>query len=112
MRWLISFVAVLLLAVAVGLTARYAQGYVLIVLPSTRIEMSLTLFALLILLAVGLLSFLVGILRRLLQLPGRVRAYRRRRQHNRALGGAAEATAAPASRGDVVALRPRQSNSQ
>ena len=94
MRWLVSFIVVLLLAVTVGLAARYAQGYVLFVLPQTRIEMSLTLLILLAAVAFALFYLVVSGLRRLWQLPARVQAYRLHRQRNRSRSAMHEAMSA------------------
>ncbi len=94
MRWLVSFIVVLLLAVTVGLAARYAQGYVLFVLPQARIEMSLTLLILLAAVAFALFYLVVGGLRRLWQLPARVQAYRLHRKRNRSRSAMQEAMSA------------------
>jgi HemY protein len=94
MRWLISLIVVIVLAVTVGLTARYAQGYVLFVMPRTRVEMSLTLFVLLLLFGFALSYALVRTLRHLWQLPARVQAYRLHRNRNRARSAMQEAMSA------------------
>jgi len=71
-------------AVAVALGARLNDGYVLLVTPPYRTEISLNL-SILVLLAVFLLLY--GVLRALAAtfgLPQRVREYRERRQHDQA----------------------------
>jgi HemY protein len=94
MRWLVSLLIVVLLAATVGLTARYAQGYVLFVMPRTRVEMSLTLFALLLVFGLALFYALVRTLRHLWRLPARVQAYRLHRRRNRARNAMQEAMSA------------------
>lgn len=71
-------------AVAVALGARFNDGYVLLVMPPYRAEVSLNLL-MLVLLAVFLVFY--GVLRALAAtfgLPQRVREYRERRQHDQA----------------------------
>lgn len=94
MRWLISLMVLVVLAAAVGLTARYAQGYVLFVMPRTRVEMSLTLFVLLLVFGLALFYALVRTLRQLWQLPVRLQAYRLHRRRNRARSAMQEAMSA------------------
>jgi HemY protein len=84
MRWLFWIVA--LAAVAVGLTllARGNEGFVLIVLPPYRVELSLNLA---IALAAGLLIAGYVLLRALavtVSMPARVRAFQQRRRQNKA----------------------------
>ena len=94
MRWLVSLIVVVLFAVAVGLTARYAQGYVLFVMPRTRVEMSLTLFVLLAVFGFALFYAFVRTARHLWHLPARVQAYRLRRGRNRARSAMQDAMSA------------------
>jgi len=78
MRWLVTLLVVLALAVAFSLAARYGEGYALVVYPPYRVEISLTL-ALLAL--VALFAVLHGLLRltaHTVRLPSYVAAYRRR----------------------------------
>ena len=79
--WLLALFA---LAVAVALGARYNDGYVLLVMPPYRTEISLNLF----IVAFAVLVFaLYGVLRALsltFGLPQRAREYRERRQHDQA----------------------------
>jgi HemY protein len=74
--WLLGLFA---LAVAVTLTARLDQGYVIVVFPPWRVELSFLLT--LVLLAGGfvLASFLLRLARTALRLPEDLRAWRRHR---------------------------------
>ena len=79
--WLLALFA---LAVAVALGARYNDGYVLLVMPPYRTEISLNLF---IVAFAALVFALYGVLRALaltFGLPQRAREYRERRQHDQA----------------------------
>lgn len=82
MKTLFSIIALFALAVGLVVGARYNDGYVLIVLPPYRIEVSLNL--LILLLAVGFAVFytVVRLVRTAVQTPARVRQYRlaRRRE--------------------------------
>lgn len=83
MRPLLWLLALFALAVGVSLALGYNDGYVLIVLPPWRIELSLNLF---LLLAVALFLAGHGLLRLVahtLALPRAVRAYRERRRRQR-----------------------------
>ncbi len=79
MRWLVSLIIVAVLAVALALAGRYDPGYVVLVYPPWRMEISFISFVLL------LAALVVGgvVLLRLaaltLNLPGIVRAQRERR---------------------------------
>lgn len=80
MKGLLWVLALFALAVAVSLAARYNEGYLLLVLPPYRVELSLNLA---ILLCLGAFLLFHGLLRALalaLSLPRRARAYRQRRQ--------------------------------
>ncbi len=84
MKGLFWVLALFALAVAVALGARLNDGYVLLVVPPYRAEVSLNL---LILLLVALFFLLYGLLRTLsvtFGLPGRVREFRARRQRDQA----------------------------
>lgn len=83
MKWLIRFVCVFAIAVAVSLIARYSDAYALLVYPPYRVEISLPvlLFGLL-----GVFFALYALLRALTHtvgLPRYVGAYRRRRRDTR-----------------------------
>jgi HemY protein len=83
-RVLFWFLLLAAAAVAVALATRLTSGYVLVVAPPYRIEVSLNLFLL------GAIAAFVGgyallrLVRRALDLPREVRAYRRRQQQERA----------------------------
>jgi len=83
-RVLFWFLLLAAAAVAVALVARVNAGYVLFVAPPYRVEVSLNFFLL------ALLAGFVGayvalrVVRRMLDLPVEVRAYRRRQQEERA----------------------------
>lgn len=84
MRWLITFLAVFALAVALSLAARYGEGYALLIYPPYRIEVSLTLLVLGLALAFVLLHALLRVAAHTARLPSYVAAYRRRRRTTRA----------------------------
>lgn len=86
--WLLTLGA---LAVGLALAAEYNDGYALLVLPPWRVELSLNLLVVLVVLAfvVGYLT-LRGIFLAL-ALPARVRAFRSARQHKKAEGALREA---------------------
>jgi HemY protein len=83
-RVLFWFLLLAAAAVAVALATRLTAGYVLVVAPPYRVEVSLNLFLL------ALIAGFVGgygllrLIRRALDLPREVRAYRRRQQQERA----------------------------
>jgi HemY protein len=83
-RVLFWFLLLAAAAVAVALATRLTSGYVLVVAPPYRVEVSLNLFLL------ALIAGFVGgygllrLIRRALDLPREVRAYRRRQQQERA----------------------------
>ena len=86
MRVLFWFLLLAAAAVGVALATRLTAGYVLLVAPPYRVEVSLNLF---LVLAVGGLVggyLLVRVIGRALHLPDEVRAYRRRQQQERARG--------------------------
>jgi len=86
--WLLTLAA---LAVGLSLAARYNDGYVLLVLPPWRVELSLNLLILLQLAGFSVLYMFTRAVAHTLQLPQRVREYRarrRREQAERALGDA------------------------
>lgn len=91
MRALLWLLTLATLAVGLALAARYNNGYVLLVLPPWRMELSLNLMILLQLGGFALLYLLTRLVAHALQLPSRVREYRarrRREQAERALGNA------------------------
>ena len=82
MRTLFWIIAIFALAVGVVAIARYNTGYVLLVLPPYRIELSLNLLLVLLLVAFTVGYSLVRMVSGTLRLPAQVREYRvaRRRQ--------------------------------
>jgi len=84
MKALIWFVGIIALGVALVLAARYNTGYVLLVLPSYRVELSLNLLIVALIAAFaacyGLLRFISATLR----LPREVRQYRLARRKQKA----------------------------
>ncbi|MCX7179850.1 MAG: heme biosynthesis protein HemY, partial [Proteobacteria bacterium] len=86
--WLLTLAA---LAVGLALAARYNDGYVLLVLPPWRAELSLNLMILLQLIGFALCYLLLRVVLHALHLPQAVREFRARRQREqaeRALGDA------------------------
>ena len=86
--WLLAFCA---LAVGVSLVARFNEGYLLLVLPPYRVELSLNLALLLVILAFALLYALLRALVFSVSLPARVRVFRQRRRQQKAARGFADA---------------------
>lgn len=84
MRALIWIIAIFALAVGVVAIARYNTGYLLLVLPPYRIELSLNLLLVALLLAFTAGYFLVRTVAGTLRLPARVREYRVARRRQRA----------------------------
>lgn len=79
--WLLLLFA---LAVSITLAARFDEGYVLVVLPPWRLEMSFVLAAVSLLVLYGALWLLARILHLALSLPTDVRAWRGRRRSDKA----------------------------
>jgi len=80
MKWLLWLLTLFALAVGVALALRYNNGYVLLVLPPYRAEVSLNLA---LILAFGGFLFFYGVLRTIAlarSLPRRVREFRQRRE--------------------------------
>jgi HemY protein len=74
--WLLALFA---LAVAVTLVARLDQGYVIVVFPPWRLEMSFLLTVVVLAGGFVLVSFLLHLARTALRLPEDLRAWRRQR---------------------------------
>jgi len=74
--WLLALFA---LAVAITLVARLDQGYVIVVFPPWRLEMSFMLTVVVLVGAFLLVSFLLHLARTALRLPEDLRAWRHRR---------------------------------
>ena len=83
MKGLLWVLALFALAVGVSLAARFSEGYLLLVLPPYRVEMSLNLAILLCLAAFIVLHGLLRALALTLSLPRRAREYRERRREER-----------------------------
>ena len=83
MKLLIGLIAAFSLAVALALAAQYNAGFVLLVYPPYRVELSLNLFILLLLLAFLLIYTLARVTHATLGLPAKVRAFRAERAAER-----------------------------
>lgn len=91
MRALLWLLALFALAVGVSLAFGYNEGYVLVVVPPWRIELSLNFF---IVLAVGgflLLHLLLRLIAHTVRLPQVVRAFRERKRREKAVRALREA---------------------
>jgi len=86
--WLLAVFAA---AVALVVLGRQEAGYVLLIYPPYRIEVSLIFFVLMMLAAFIILHVLLRVLRHALSLPATVRAHRARRRRERAHGALAAA---------------------
>ena len=84
MRGLFWVLALFVTAVGLSLAARYNDGYVLFFVNPKRIEVSLTLFVLLSVLAFALFYFFIRAASYTLGLPQRVREFRARRTQEKA----------------------------
>ena len=91
MRALFWLVAVFAAAVALALAGRFGEGYVLVVYPPWRVEISLLLFLLAALAAFGLAYLALRLVGHAFALPDYVRSFRRRRQRERAQAALAAA---------------------
>ncbi|MSQ18167.1 MAG: heme biosynthesis protein HemY [Betaproteobacteria bacterium] len=84
MRGLVWFLVVAALAVGLALVARMNEGYVLVVVPPWRVEVSLALALMILVATFALLYSLLRIARHTLRLPSYVAAFRRRQRSTRA----------------------------
>jgi HemY protein len=80
MRALVWLLAALAVAVALAVALRGGAGYVLIVLHPWRVEISLALFAILLVFGFAALYFALRIASKALNLPSHVREFRQRRR--------------------------------
>ncbi len=87
MKLLIFIIAILFASVAVALLAMENPGYVLIAREPWSIEMPLTLFILLFIVAAALVSFLWNLLMRMLNIPREVARWREIRHNRRSQDG-------------------------
>ncbi len=91
MRSLFWLVAVFAAAAALAVFGRMNEGYALLVYPPWRVEVSLVLAAVALLLAFALLYAAVRLAHHALALPSYVRSFRERRRRNRAQNALAAA---------------------
>jgi len=84
MRALLWIVGLFALAVMLTVAARYSPGYVLVVLPSHRVEVSLNLAAVLLLAGFVVAYVVVRALGVTLAMPARATLFRREQQRVRA----------------------------
>lgn len=80
MRWLLWFLLILLVAIGLSLFASNNEGYVLIVRPPYRLELSFNLLIILIVLVFFCLHLLLHMLNYARQLPASVKEYKERRR--------------------------------
>ncbi len=85
MRWMVWVVLVLSAAVGLALLMRFNHGNVALLWPPYRIDVSVNLAVLLLLVSFGLVHLLLIGLAKALDLPARVREYRSRRQRDVAI---------------------------
>src|SRR5438067_8954348 len=91
MKSLLWLIAVFAAAVAFVILGRVDAGYVLLVYPPYRVEMTMLFFAVAALAAFFVLYALLRLLGQILALPATVRAFRARRRRERAHGALATA---------------------
>jgi HemY protein len=91
MRWLFWLIAVFAAAVAFAITGRLGEGYVVLVYPPWRVEISLLLAVLALAAAFGAAYFSVRLISHTLALPAQVRAFRERRKQEHAQNALASA---------------------
>ncbi|MDP2827714.1 MAG: heme biosynthesis HemY N-terminal domain-containing protein [Sulfuricellaceae bacterium] len=85
MKPLFEILAALVLAVALVMAARFSEGYALLVYPPWRVELSLPLLAVLVLLAFVVMHVSIQLVSHAIALPRRVRMFKseRRQQSGR-----------------------------
>ena len=91
MHALFWLIAVFAAAVAFALAGRVGEGYVLVVYPPWRVEVSLLLAVLVLVAAFGVAYLAVRVIGHTLALPTHVRAYRERRKREQAQSALASA---------------------
>jgi len=84
MRGLIWFLVVAAFAVGLALLARVKEGYLLIVMPPWRVELSLALATMIIVAAFALIYSITRLVMHTVRLPSYVAAFRRRQRLTRA----------------------------
>ena len=82
MRWVFWLLRLFALAVALALALRFNTGYVLLVSPPYRVELSLNMFVFAGMGAIALGYLLLRFVLGAIELPARVREYRARRQRD------------------------------
>lgn len=80
MKLLFEVLAALVLAVALVMAARFSEGYALLVYPPWRVELSLPLLAVLVLLVFFVLHISLRLVSHAIALPGRVREFKSERR--------------------------------
>jgi len=91
MRWLFWLVAVFAAAVALAITGRVGEGYLVLVYPPWRVEISLLLSIFTLAAVFGAVYFAVRLTGHTLALPSQVRAFRERRKREQAQSALASA---------------------
>jgi HemY protein len=76
MRWLLWFLLILIIAIGLSLIASNNEGYVLIVRPPYRLELSFNLLIILVVLAFAAMHLLLRMLNYARHLPASVKAYK------------------------------------
>ena len=91
MRWLFWLVAVFAAAVVLAITGRVGEGYLVLVYPPWRVEISLLLSIFTLAAVFGAVYFAVRLTGHTLALPSQVRAFRERRKREQAQSALASA---------------------
>lgn len=76
MRWLLWFLLIIIIAIGLSLIASNNEGYVLIVRPPYRLELSFNLLIILVVLAFAAMHILLRMLNYARRLPASVKAYK------------------------------------
>ena len=84
MKWVLWLLALFAVAVAITLATRYNTGYVLVVAQPYRVELSLNLLAVLLVVLVFIAYFVVRLAIIALRLPTEVSEFRLRRRREKA----------------------------
>jgi HemY protein len=105
MRAILWILLLFTLAVAITLLAQFDAGYVVVVLPPWRLEMSFMLAAVAILIVFAIVYFVLRVARLALRLPTDVRAWHRRRRADKAEDELSRAIAAYLSGQTAHALK-------
>jgi len=91
MRWLFWLIAVFAAAVALAISGRVTDGYIVLVYPPWRVEVSLLLSVLALVAAFGIAYLALRLIGHTLALPAQVRAFRERRKREHAHSALASA---------------------